>query len=73
MSELNTQKEASNVVNTNAALDYLKQMETEVSEFETSEKTRLDITDSKTDQWFDPVPSTFTAAQREHTTILHAG
>ncbi len=55
------------------AVSYIQFMDEQVLQFEEDEKARLGIEDKKTDQWFDPVPSTFTAAQREHTTILHAG
>jgi len=53
--------------------DYLRDIENQLNSFEREEQQRLNIRESVNGQWFDPVPSTFTADQREHTTILHAG
>ncbi|WNO08424.1 hypothetical protein [Teredinibacter sp. KSP-S5-2] len=73
MSELPTQNPVNDSTTSHSALDYLQKMEADVSEFEAQEKQRLQLNETEKAQWFDPVPSTFTAAQRAHTTILHAG
>ena len=53
--------------------NYLDDIETQLKTFEDQEKQRLDIQDEQHEHWFDAVPNQFTAAQRAHTTILHAG
>lgn len=53
--------------------EYLQQVEESLEAFAREEKARLDLDETPTEQWYDPVPSTFTAEQRAHTTILHAG
>lgn len=73
MSEFPTQNPVNDSTTSHSALDYLQKMEADVSEFEAQEKQRLQLNEAEKAQWFDPVPSTFTAAQRAHTTILHAG
>ena len=45
--------------------------EAEIAAFEAEERKRLGI--KETTQWVDECPSTFTAAQREHTTLLISG
>ena len=57
----------------NSAEDYLKQVETQVEEFAQHETDRLGISPKNTEHWYDAVPNHFTAEQRAHTTILHAG
>ncbi len=52
---------------------FLKSVEQTVEQFEVEEKQRLAIDDTQTEHWFDANPTTFTAEQRAHTTILHAG
>lgn len=56
-----------------SAQAYLKSIEEEVGTLELNEKARLNIATDETEHWFDAVPTTFTAEQRAHTTILHAG
>ncbi len=56
-----------------SAEDFLKSLDDEVSVFEKTEKDRLDIPEENIEQWRDLNPTEFTAAQRAHTTILHAG
>lgn len=55
------------------ANDYLKYVDAQVKSFTETEQERLALDASPTEHWYDPVPSTFTADQRAHTTILHAG
>lgn len=57
----------------NSANDYLKYVETEVDTYARDEQARLALDHEQQSHWHDPVPSTFTAEQRAHTTILHAG
>lgn len=52
---------------------FLQQVESSVQQFEVDEKSRLEINDVAKEHWFDANPTTFTASQREHTTVLHAG
>lgn len=56
-----------------SAQAYLKSIEEEIGTLELDEKARLNIVTEETKHWFDAVPTTFTAEQRAHTTILHAG
>lgn len=56
-----------------SAQAYLKSIEEEVGTLELNEKARLNIATDEPEHWFDAVPTTFTAEQRAHTTILHAG
>jgi len=46
-------------------------IEAELKKFEEEERSRLGL--GAKDHWFDPVPSTFTASQRAHTTLLVSG
>lgn len=55
------------------AIDYLQDIERDLEIFEKQEKARLSLAEETKAQWFDGNPTRFTAAQREHTTILHAG
>lgn len=55
------------------AESFIQAMNDQIEQFEHTERGRLGIEDDTKEQWFDPVPNTFTAAQRAHTTILHAG
>jgi len=49
-------------------------IEAELKKFEAEERRRLGLPASDArSQWFDDVPSTFTKAQRDHTTILVCG
>src|SRR5262249_34663816 len=50
-------------------------IEAAVAEFEAKERVRLNIIsdDVPKQHWHDPVPSTFTRDQRDHTTILVSG
>ena len=48
-------------------------IEAELAKFEAEEAARLGLADSDIEHWNDPVPSTFTAAQRAHTTVLVSG
>lgn len=57
----------------NRTSDYLKYVDTQVDTYSRDEAARLALDDSEQEHWHDPVPSTFTAEQRAHTTILHAG
>ena len=49
-----------------------QEIERQVAEFEAAERRRLGL-EAPPDQWHDPNPSTFTAAQRSDTTILAGG
>ncbi|MAZ66185.1 MAG: 2-hydroxyglutaryl-CoA dehydratase [Kangiellaceae bacterium] len=53
--------------------DYLQQIEANLADFEQEEKARLNIQQQEKQHWRDANPNTFTAKQRAHTTILHAG
>src|SRR5256885_11347751 len=59
----------------NGALDEmsLEAIEAQLAEFEREERKRLGLPVENAKQWFDAVPRTFTADQREHTTILVCG
>ncbi|MEM9494340.1 MAG: hypothetical protein AAGC55_34660, partial [Myxococcota bacterium] len=49
-------------------------IEAELQAFESEERKRLGLAgEQAADPWFDPVPSTFTATQRAHTTLLVCG
>ena len=48
-------------------------MEQELARFEAEERARLSLPVETRDQWIEPMPNTFTKAQREHTTVLFAG
>lgn len=52
---------------------FLNSVDDSVENYVAEEKQRLNISDQKLTQWRDKNPTTFTAAQRAHTTILHAG
>ena len=61
-----------------ARLDHLtapseSEIERELSQFEAEERQRLGLPAATKRQWHDPVPSTFTASQRPHTTLLVSG
>jgi predicted nucleotide-binding protein (sugar kinase/HSP70/actin superfamily) len=49
------------------------ELEAELAKFEREERAKLGLADRTTEQWWDPVPSTFTAEQRAHTTLLVCG
>lgn len=51
-----------------SAEDYLKHVDSEIKDFEKAHKQS-----EATEHWRDKNPTTFTAAQRAHTTVLHAG
>jgi predicted nucleotide-binding protein (sugar kinase/HSP70/actin superfamily) len=51
----------------------LEDIEKELAKFEAEERKRLGLPSEPATQWSDPVPSTFTASQRAHTTILVCG
>jgi predicted nucleotide-binding protein (sugar kinase/HSP70/actin superfamily) len=51
----------------------LEAIESELAAFEREERKRLGLPVENAKQWFDAVPRTFTADQREHTTILVCG
>jgi predicted nucleotide-binding protein (sugar kinase/HSP70/actin superfamily) len=51
----------------------IEAIEAELAKFEEAERKRLGLPTGEVKQWFDPVPSTFTRDQREHTTILVCG
>lgn len=53
-------------------IDFDSDMAEELARFEATERKRLGL-DEKSEQWTDPLPSTFTKAQRAHTTLLVAG
>lgn len=65
--------EAMNSKTSSKAEDYLKSLEQDIEGFEKQERSRLAITETSVEQWHDENPTEFTAQQREHTTILHAG
>ncbi len=52
---------------------FLQDVESSVEVFEREELERLHGTDEQKPHWYDANPTEFTAAQREHTTVLHAG
>ena len=52
---------------------YLQDIERNLEAFEREEKSRLALEQEQKQQWYDANPTRFTAAQRAHTTILHAG
>jgi predicted nucleotide-binding protein (sugar kinase/HSP70/actin superfamily) len=51
----------------------LDDIEAELKKFEAEERKRLGLDAEQTDHWYDAVPSTFTAKQRAHTTVLVCG
>jgi len=51
----------------------LLDIDAELARFEAEERTRLGLAAQQRSQWRDPVPSTFTASQRPHTTLLVSG
>src|SRR5499427_1514868 len=51
----------------------LEAIEAQLKQFEIEERKRLGLPVENAKQWFDDVPRTFTADQREHTTILVCG
>ncbi|WP_455246042.1 hypothetical protein [Petrachloros mirabilis] len=51
----------------------LLDIDAELARFEAEERVRLGLAALQRPQWRDPVPSTFTEAQRPHTTLLLAG
>ncbi|MGQ0695561.1 MAG: 2-hydroxyglutaryl-CoA dehydratase [Nitrospiraceae bacterium] len=51
----------------------LLDVDAELARFEVEERARLGLAAQQRPQWHDPVPSTFTDAQRPHTTLLLAG
>ncbi len=53
--------------------EYLKSVDIELQDFEQNEKARLSLESEVADHWRDLNPNEFTAEQRAHTTILHAG
>jgi len=56
----------------NLPLDF--DVDAELAKFEAEERARLGLeADDVPEQWKDDVPQTFTASQREHTTLLMAG
>jgi predicted nucleotide-binding protein (sugar kinase/HSP70/actin superfamily) len=59
----------------NSTLDptSLEAIEKQLAEFEREERKRLGLPVEGQKHWFDEVPRTFTADQREHTTILVCG
>ncbi|HEY7771819.1 MAG TPA: hypothetical protein VIC26_01450 [Marinagarivorans sp.] len=54
-----------------SAADYLKHVDSEVNAFENKQGKCRDA--ETTEHWRDKNPTSFTASQRAHTTILHAG
>jgi predicted nucleotide-binding protein (sugar kinase/HSP70/actin superfamily) len=52
---------------------FLQSVESTVSAETADSRVALETKTAQNANWFDAVPSTFTAAQRAHTTILHAG
>lgn len=50
-----------------------QQIAAELAQFEAAERKRLGLDDGPAEHWHDPVPSTFTREQREHTTLLVCG
>ena len=67
-----SQAPGKNPMKTDAAA-FLADIETQVTDFEKAETERLDLNTEQTEHWLDANPTEFTAAQRAHTTILHAG
>lgn len=57
----------------NSAADFLRSVDVQLQNFEQEEKSRLSLGEDTPEQWRDLNPTEFTAAQRAHTTILHAG
>ncbi|SMF16106.1 Predicted nucleotide-binding protein, sugar kinase/HSP70/actin superfamily [Alteromonadaceae bacterium Bs31] len=53
--------------------DYLHSIDEQLKAFEREEAERLQIPQQNQQHWHDANPNSFTAEQREHTTILHAG
>ena len=51
----------------------LDAIEAELKKYEAEERIRLGLDEAQKDHWFDAVPSTFTAKQRAHTTVLVCG
>ncbi len=51
----------------------MEQIEAKLRQFEQVERAKLGLADTKVDHWNDPVPNTFTAKQRAHTTLLVCG
>jgi predicted nucleotide-binding protein (sugar kinase/HSP70/actin superfamily) len=49
------------------------EFERDLAQFEAEERQRLGLPTVTMRQWHDPVPSTFTASQRPHTTLLVSG
>ncbi len=62
-------KDLDSVANLDVDLD----IEAKLAEFEAEEAKRLGLSADDVKHWTDPVPSTFTKAQRAHTTILVSG
>lgn len=56
-----------------AVNEYLRDIDRQIADYEKLEQQRLALDGDAIEHWHDPVPTTFTAAQRAHTTILHAG
>ena len=51
----------------------LLDVDAELARFEVEERARLGLAAHPKQQWHDRVPSTFTASQRSHTTLLVSG
>ncbi len=62
-----------NAVNISSVEEYFQLVETKVNADSALTRATAETTPQQNANWFDAVPSTFTAAQRAHTTILHAG
>lgn len=56
-----------------SAADYLQDIEENLHKLEREERQQLNLTEDNRTQWRDLNPNHFVAADREHTTILHAG
>lgn len=56
-----------------SAADYLNAVESNLKALEQQERRELNLDTSSTEQWRDLNPTHFTAADRAHTTVLHAG
>ena len=67
------QQAEANSTETQSVDEYLRSVESDIEKIESEEKQRLNIKDEEKTHWHDANPNTFTASQREHTTILHAG
>ncbi len=67
------QQAEANSAETQSVDEYLRSVESDIEKIESEEKQRLNIKDEEKTHWHDANPNTFTASQREHTTILHAG